>query len=278
MKTKTKPADPRIVVKRMIEEGIQRLSEKTGLPVEYYSYNIDGSKIQEQLEKLENAHKSEKGYDIKKDKKFQKEFEEYIAQGGILNEKAKKASSLEDEAIEIKPQTFYEKLNRFIRGKKFKNVDSRVHKHASKLKGIASLVQSDPVYAKLSPDIAKSLKNVNQLNYASNLLKVAHAEGMIGKKEYLNLVDKLYTKAESAVKEVPMKIKDYIGKIAASIFALFGIFLIFTQAMSITGNTIGTTGDYSYGIFVAQGLLIVSILLFQLNKKKRFRKIKSNKI
>ena len=59
-----------------------------------------------------------------------------------------------------------------------------------------------------------------------------------------------------------------ISFVAAGMFALLGLFLILGQVLSITGNAIGTVGDYHYGILIAEGLFVVSILLFQFNKKK----------
>jgi hypothetical protein len=254
----------------MVSKGLNELSEKTGLPVEYYSLNIDRKKLGEKFKELQekSQENSRKGYDLKKNKKLQEDFQNYISSGEILNDRAKRASELEKGSVEIEPKTFYGKLGKFFGGKKFKEVDYNVHKHAKKLEGIASLVQSDPAYAKLAPDIAESLNHVSQLSYASNLLKVAHAEGMIDKKEYNTLVDKIYLKAENAVKTVPLQIKDYVGKIAASIFALFGIFILLSQAMSMTGRVIGGVSTFNYGILVAEGLLLVSLVLVRLSKTK----------
>lgn len=59
-----------------------------------------------------------------------------------------------------------------------------------------------------------------------------------------------------------------ISFIAAGIFALLGFFLLLGQIIGMTGRVIGGFSDFNYGILIAEGLFIVSLLLFQLNKRK----------
>lgn len=59
-----------------------------------------------------------------------------------------------------------------------------------------------------------------------------------------------------------------ISFIAAGIFALLGIFFLAGQFLGMTGKVIGGFADFNYGILIAEGLFIVSLLLFQLNKRK----------
>ena len=59
-----------------------------------------------------------------------------------------------------------------------------------------------------------------------------------------------------------------ISFIAAGIFALLGFFLLVGQVVGMTGKVIGGVADFNYGILVAEGLFIVSLLLFRLNKRK----------
>lgn len=62
--------------------------------------------------------------------------------------------------------------------------------------------------------------------------------------------------------------KRKIAFISAGIFALLGLFLLAGQILGMTGNVVGGVADFNYGILVAEGLFVVSLLLFQLNKKK----------
>jgi hypothetical protein len=59
-----------------------------------------------------------------------------------------------------------------------------------------------------------------------------------------------------------------ISFISAGIFALLGLFLLIGQILGMTGRVVGGVADFDYGILVAEGLFVVSLLLFQLNKRK----------
>ncbi len=62
-----------------------------------------------------------------------------------------------------------------------------------------------------------------------------------------------------------------ISFISAGIFALLGVFFLVSQALGMTGRVVGGVSDFNYGILIAEGLFIVSLLLFQLNKKKKLK-------
>jgi hypothetical protein len=62
--------------------------------------------------------------------------------------------------------------------------------------------------------------------------------------------------------------KRKIAFVSAGVFALFGVFFLFMQVVGMTGKVIGGVADFDYGILVAEGLFVISLLLFQLNKKK----------
>lgn len=62
--------------------------------------------------------------------------------------------------------------------------------------------------------------------------------------------------------------KRKISFIAAGVFALLGIFLLIGQVVGMTGRVIGGFSDFNYGILIAEGLFVVSLLLFRLNKRK----------
>jgi len=59
-----------------------------------------------------------------------------------------------------------------------------------------------------------------------------------------------------------------ISFVAAGIFALLGIFLLVGQVVGMTGKVIGGVTELNYGILIAEGLFVVSLLLFQINKKR----------
>lgn len=244
---------------KIIGEGLKNISKHTGLPLGYLANNLDEEKIKDFYESYLEKNKGNTKYNPHRDKEFVQGFEEFISGGDALNDKIKRVITLDDED----EGKLYNRLKRFFRGYE-ENKDPKVN--VGKLKGLADLVSSDPAYQKLTPELAESLQKAEGLVYANNILRVARAEGLLDKKSYKSLSDKVYEASKEHVARVPKHIEDYVNrvgeysKVAASIIMAGGI-LTLVSSFNLTGAVIGE-GIKSSGIYLkGVALILIAFIL-----------------
>jgi hypothetical protein len=240
-------------------EGINFLSEHTGLPVSYLKKNINKEELTAFADKRLAKRYSGEDYNPNHDKKLKKDIVEHIGKGNALNYRTRQVVKV-DDAI-----SFTGRLKGFLGGE---SGISRVHKEAHKLKGLKDLVESEAAYKKLTPALATSLGKVHELQYGKNILNVAKADHILSKGEYKTLDTKLEKAAENYATSIKGHIDAYITKIAASVIALFGVLTLVSQ-MKLTGAVIGSNLSFSGAGLYGLGLILIGLAILGFKKLER---------
>jgi hypothetical protein len=240
-------------------EGIGFLSEHTGLPVSYLKKNINKEELTAFADKRLAKRYSGEDYNPNHDKKLKKDIVEHIGKGNALNYRTRQVVKVDDSI------SFTGRLKGFLGGE---SGTSKVHKEAHKLKGLKDLVESETAYKRLTPELAKSLGKVHELQYGKNILNVAKADNILSKGEYKTLDTKLETAAKNYSESVVGNIREYITRIAASVIALFGILTLISQ-MKLTGAVIGSNLSFSGAGLYGLGLILIGLAILGFKKLER---------
>lgn len=228
----------------------------------YLMEHIDEERIKEKIYNLHEEAK-EKKLEGKEAKYFiGKNLANYVASGEMIDEKGKKVilkNSLEEKA------GFFHKL--FHKPKS--NGEEYLDNTMEAFQDLYALFKSGD-YAKRMPELTESVATLHDMQFLDPAVDVLKSHGLIDDKKYNFLKENIYKKVGEEYGKVVSGIEKRIipgayQKIAASIFLIFGAFLLITN-ISITGAVIGSVKHSVKGI-VGVSSMIFSAILFLLNKK-----------
>ncbi|OGZ87875.1 MAG: hypothetical protein A2561_00980 [Candidatus Staskawiczbacteria bacterium RIFOXYD1_FULL_32_13] len=138
------------------------------------------------------------------------------------------------------------------------------------------------------PESLKPIENAVETVYSAGLMEAAAGvlfeKGVMDDKKYRSLRKMARGTMKAGSNYVEKNIGDYLSasaqKLAASVFGVFGLGLLITSGMKITGGAVNNSSLLpNAGLSVLAGvlLIIIAILLFKLKRKKKFSVDKKNK-
>jgi len=272
-KKKSDREDSNEMINSAIEYGLGVLAEDhPQFPQEYIQRHINKRLL---IEKIRYISEELKKGDLSEDQQreyLHRELADYVATGGALDDKAKKA--VLKGSLEERTKFFYPIKKLFTRGKL--KGEENFNNTVEAFRDLYSLIKTGD-YAQRMPELAQAIQEVYDNGFFDPAIDILNSYGFMDKGKY-NLIKKnIRKKTEGTSKAVVKGIGDYFTKqTAAIILGLVGALMVFTSA-NMTGGVIGALGSDNIKIVGAFLFLIALVLFLKIVRKKRKSKTFKNR-
>ncbi len=261
------------LVNAAIQAGIEELArEHPGFPVDYIARHLDTKKLGEKAGEVYNYLSQTGNFsDEQKAEYIQKEITDYVASGSAFDDAGKEIilkTSLEARAS----QRGLRGLFTGRRARKELKEGQELDAVTGAFGDIYDLFKSGK-YGQMMPELAQAVQTVNAMGFLDSAVEALKYYGMLDDNKYHALKKGIKYKIEEGTNATITGIEKYVlsQKIAASIFGILGIFLLFSSRIGITGGVIGSLPNNSIGI-IGGALIVLCLLLFLKSFKKKSQK------
>ncbi|MEK6897923.1 MAG: hypothetical protein AABX28_01035 [Nanoarchaeota archaeon] len=270
-RNKKQKINPDNIINSAIQEGISAIVEHHPRFAEFQSYiakHIDRKKLRGKINEIYEGIESEDLSDEQKARCVHKEIADYIATGAAFDETGQKVilrKGLEEKAKKEGILNFFSRrrARQGLEGEKY--LDNTL----GAFQDLYDLFKSGD-YAQRMPELREAVTSLNDMNFLNPALDILRHNNMIDEGRYRSLKKEVMDRTRKESERVSYGIEKYLTpqKLAASIFGIFGIGLLVSSGMKITGNVIGNVNANLPGTLAGIILLVVSLILFLTSKKK----------
>ncbi len=244
---------------------------------EYILKHLDKKAVQEKIQDAYEAAKEKNLSGRERLNYIKSEIVKYVSSGRALDESGKEIILKKGLEGRTAGKGF---LARIFPRRKEEGLEY-LEQTLSAFQDLYSLFKSNgPEYEKKMPEISKALNTINDMKFLAPAIDVLKYYKMIDDRKYRDLKGSINKKTKTSSAQVVSGIERSITQdIAAGIFGIVGIVMLFASRMSLTGNVAGISlYEPSITLFHALAPLTVSLILFWRNKRrmnsKKFKKIK----
>ena len=223
---------------------------------QYISEHIDQRKLKSGVKRIYGYIQTE-GKDWSEEKKsrfIHKNLANYVASGGIFDDKAKEV---------LLKGSLEEKSGRRSSSRKEVEGEKYLDEVGSAFRDLYGMMKSGD-YAQRMPEFAEAVTTVYDLGFLRSAIDILDSYGLVSKGSYNAIRERIKERTEEEtykVKEVYKKMLEP-KKVAAAVVSGLGLGLVAASGSGLTGNVIGASGGNAIGGVLGFVILIAGWFLY----------------
>ncbi|MDP7521185.1 MAG: hypothetical protein QF567_03040 [Candidatus Pacearchaeota archaeon] len=257
------------IINSAIQEGISEIIEhhpKFKENQEYIARHIDNKRLNKKVGEIyKNIEKNQEQLSHEERITYlYKELTNYVASGSAFDDLGKEV--ILKKGLEEKAKSGFFRgfgARRELKGEKYLDnvVESFQDLYALFKKGD---------YAQRMPELAKAVTTVYDMNFLDPAVDILKHYGLIDKQKYNLMKKSIRQKTTKEAGNIVGGIEKYLTpqKVAVSILGIFGVGLLISSGMNITGGVIGNLSSGTTGL-IGGFLFLISLALFFKGSKRK---------